>query len=278
MFVKIKKHYNIIKSLIKIRYKNRRQFRIFHHALNLGLEVMGDKESGLAWNDGNRFSKTLIIFLAKNLHRLQSVLILCKHGFAKDATPLLRSMFEELVDLRYMQADKKRIEDYFNYDTYIRLKLGKTLLAHGGNNVDRQRVEARNRELEKEWNKVKDKFTDRNGKIHNRWTCKSVAVVSAEVGLGEAYHIYFRYLSNYLHSSPISANDYVLGREGNNVVIGIGASPQLVREVLSTASTLFVDMLSIVNDEYKMKLDDELKSLTDQLTGDKTKYESELLD
>ena len=184
-------------------------------------------------------------------------------------------MFEELVDLKYMQADKKRIEDYFNYDTYIRLKLGRILLVHSGKGVDKQKVKTRNAELEKEWNKVKSKFMDKNGKVHKRCTCKSVADISTEVGLGEAYHYIFRYLSNYIHSSPVSANDYVLGREGDNVVIEIGASPQLIREVLPTASIFFVDMLSIVNDEYEMKLDDKLKSLADRLTGDKTKYESE---
>lgn len=273
--MKIQKYYNIITSLIRIRYKNRWQFRIFRRVLNLGLQVMGDKSNGLAWDDNNHFSKILLVFLAKNLHRLQSILILCKRGFAKDVIPLLRSMFEELVDLKYMQADKKRIEDYFNYDTYIRLKLGRTLLAHGGKGVDKEKIGVRNAELEKEWDKVKNKFTDKKGNVHKRWTCKSVADVSTEVGLGEAYHYIFGYLSNYIHSNPISANDYVLGREGDNVVIEIGASPQLVREVLPTASMFFVDMLSIVNDEYKMRLDDDLKSLADQLTGDKTKYESE---
>ena len=37
----------------------------------------------------------------------------------------------------YWYADKNRVEDYFNYDTYIRLKLGRTLLSHGGESVDR---------------------------------------------------------------------------------------------------------------------------------------------
>jgi hypothetical protein len=236
---------------------------------------MGDKTNGLAWDDNNHFSKILLVFLAKNLHRLQSILILCKRGFAKDAIPLLRSMFEELVDLKYMYVDKKRIEDYFNYDTYIRLKLGRILLDHGGKRVDKEKIKARNDELEKEWDKVKNKFIDKKGKVHRRWTCKGVADVSSEVGLGEAYLYIFGYLSNYIHSNAISANDYVLGRDGNNVVIEIGTSPQLVREVLPTASIFFVDILSIVNEEYKMNLDQDLKSLSDQLTGDKTRYEND---
>ncbi len=278
---RIFRQFNILNTEIRIRHKNRRQFRVFRQVLNLGLKVMGDKNNGLVWDDNNHFSKILLIFLAKNLHRLQSVLILCKKGFAKDAVPLLRVMFEELVDLKYMYADKKRIQDYFDYDTYLRLKLGRTLIDHGGESVDREKVKTRNAELEKEWNKVKSRFTyrthDQKEKVHKRWTCSGVREVSNAVGFGEAYEYIFGHLSHYIHSNPISANNYVLGRDGYNVVIGIGTSPQLVREVLPTASMFFVDMLKIVNDEYKMNLDAELKVLVDQLTSDKKKYEKDAI-
>ena len=59
------------------------------------------------------------------------------------------------------------------------------------------------------------------------------------------------------------------------MVTTIGASPLLVREALLTAGGYFFDMLSIVNDEYKMKIDENLKSLADQLIQERQNYENE---
>jgi len=221
---------------------------------------MENQNNGLIWDEDNHFGKVLIVCLAKNLHRLQSILILCKRGFAKDAIPLLRSMFEELVDLEYMNKNRMKVQDFLDYDYYSRLKLSNILSKIKDERIDSDKMQKRDKELNDDWNNVKKKFTKSNGKIHERWTCKNIREISEEIGLGESYLFVFGYLSNYIHSNSISASDYVLGKDKNNkVVLEIGTTPNFVKEVLSTASIFFISILGIIDDEYKMGLEKILK-------------------
>ena len=74
------------------------------------------------------------------------------------------------------------------------------------------------------------------------------------------YKIIFGYLSNYIHSNTITANDYVLGISiKSGVVLEMGTSPDLIEEVLHSTSALFIGVLSIANEEYKMGLEAILK-------------------
>lgn len=269
MFNTLKRLLNIVTTRHQIYLENRLLFKLLHTSLHLGRRVLENRDTEPVWDVGKPFSIISNIILAKNVHRLQSILILCKRGLAKDAIPLVRVMFEELVDLKYMHADKDRIQKYFQYDTYIRLKLGRTILEHTIVDVDIRRVEKRNIELQSIWDSVKYGFTDKKGKIHKRWTCKNVQQVSKEVGLMNEYHYLFGYLSNYIHSSPITANDYVLGRDEDDVVLTIGTSPEFVPGVLGTATGIFVDMLSLVNSEFTAGLDDDLNFIANALRKDK---------
>lgn len=250
-------------SLVLIWIRDRREFSVMRQTIRLARKVMKNQDNGLAWEENNHYSKVIIVFLVKNLHRLQSIQLLCRRGLAKDAVPLLRSMFEELADLNYMGADKKRVQDFVDYDTYQRYKIGKNLLTKTSENIDKERVKSRTNTLEQEWNKIKSRFTykssDGKERIFQRWTRENVRQICEQVGLGETYDYLFGYLSLYVHSSPISGDDFVLGRSGNTVVLTVGASPVLVAEILATSSGIYLDMLRTADKDFKMNLDESLK-------------------
>lgn len=257
--------------MMKLRIKGRREFSVAHKTYRLALSVMKNHSNGLEWDEGNNYSKVLIVFLVKNIHRLQSIILLCKHGLAKDAMPLMRGMFEELVDLNYMSANKMRVNDFIDYDTYQRHKLGSALINSKSEGIDRVRVTTRNNALDAEWNKIKHRFTykskDRKERIYKRWTRDDVRKISIEVGLGEMYEYLFALPSTYVHSGPIAADDYVLGKMGNDVVFAIGASPTLVSEVLATSSGMYLDMLRIADKDFNMGLDEQIKVVETMLNN-----------
>lgn len=257
-------------SLIRIWIKDRREFTVMRKTIRLARKVMKDQSNGLVWDESNHFSKIVIVFLVKNLHRLQSIKLLCSRGLAKDAVPLLRAMFEELADLNYMSADKSRVQDFVDYDTYQRYKLGKTLLGKESENINKEKVITRTSALESEWNKVKQRFTyqsnDGKSHIYKRWTRDNVRQICDVVGLGGMYDYLFGYLSLYVHSSPISADDFVLGKKGDSVVLVTGASPVLVAEVLATSSGIYLDMLRIGDKDFQMNLDKLIKPVEAELS------------
>ena len=257
---------------MRIRMNYRQPFRTFRMSLRVGMSVMGNRRNGLNWDENDNFSKVVIVILSKNIHRMQSIWLLCKAGLAKDAAPLLRAMFEELVDLKHMHSNRTLVNDYFDYSTYLRLKLGRALLLNPTTGVDVGRVQTKSKELEDEWKRIKPRFTYRTKKgeekEYDRWTRENVRQLSERVGLGGAYDYGFGYLSNYVHSNPLSADDFVLGRDGDNVVTEIGASPQFVPEVLGTATMYWVDMLAVANEAYKLNIDSKLEVLSERVKTD----------
>ncbi len=95
---------------ILIRLKYRKGFRVCDEAINLGRRMMSNRYSGMEWDHANNFSKVIIFVLAQNIHRLQSIRVLSAKGLAKDAIPLIRCMFEDFVDTKYMFSNKKRLK------------------------------------------------------------------------------------------------------------------------------------------------------------------------
>ena len=72
-------------------------------------------------------------------------------------------------------------------------------------------------------------------------------------------------MSNYTHLSSVVAGDYILGTNKNSVVVGIGTSEILIKEILPTVSGIFIDILKIVNDEYKMGFDPLIENLSERI-------------
>ena len=245
--------------LIRMRMANRNEFSVMQKTYNLAQKIMRDKNNNLIWDETDHFSKVIIVFLAKNLHRLQSIRLLCKRGLAKDALPLIRSMFEELVDLKHMAADKSRVQDYIDYDANTRYKLGKILEQYGGEGIDVPRLKKRIAELEQEWKKIENRYTykskDDKYRPFPRWTRENVSQLSESVGLGSMYGYLYGHISNYGHSNPMSADEFVQGKQGDNVVIEVGASEAFVPQVLATSSGMYLDMLRVANEERQMNLD-----------------------
>ena len=271
----IKKLAVSVRARIIIAHKYRKQFDICRQAINLADSFSQDPQKKLAWDEDDDLSKIILVSIARNVHRLESIIILCRRGFAKDAIPLVRSLFEELVDIKYMRADKTRVRDFLDYDVWQRVKLSKIAGAGLVTEAQKEKLEKRRKELLDSWLKIRERFLcGKEKKECNRWTKKDVRQVANEVKLGESYDYIFGYLSHYIHHSAITADEYVLGREGDKVALEVGATEKLVREVLPTASAMFVDLLSQANEEYSLGCDRQLQSLSEDLVKDKERYKT----
>lgn len=253
---------------VLIRWKYWRNFRNSKKVKQLAERIMTHER--VVWQENEDFSKTIIYFLARAFQRLQSIEVLCKKGFATDAIALSRALFEDLVNLKYMHKNKARVKDFVDYDRYERFYLGKILLA-GDKPIDRPRMEKRQVELEKEWEEVKDRFT-KNGRPYTRWSGKSLeAMCEGDQELSDQHFFAYQYFSKYVHPSLLNANDYILGKDGDTVVTQIGTADRLVPEVLDTSCHFFLQILDVVNDEYSIGLDAQLKSISNAIASLKLK-------
>lgn len=268
----MKRVFNIAKTLLVIRWKHRKDFAMLRRSIRLGEKMLSSKK--VAWIEDNDFSKIIIFVLAKNLQTARVIFLLCRSGLGQDALTSLRVMFESLVDFKYMYADKRRVQNYIDFDYYARIKSARILNSMSYQKIDNKKLETQKQKLEDHWNTIKHRFVRKasggNEVVCSRWSCKDLRAMATEVGLQESYDLLYVYVSAYVHSASGVVNDYVLGRDKNSVVIEVGTSETMIRENLPTAAAIFLDMLNIVNEEYKLGFDKDLTKLSEQWEKEKT--------
>ncbi len=248
---------------------------MLRQSVHLGKKILLTNK--VAWVENNDFSKIIIVVLAKNLQTTRAIFLLCRAGLGQDALTSLRVMFESLVDFKYMYTDKKRVQDYIDFDYHMRLKSGRIVERISDSRVDREKLKTKQRELEAHWQTIKHRFVrkraDGEEVMCNRWSCKDLRTMAVEVGLQGSYDLLYVYASDYVHSASGVANDYVLGRDKNGVVVEIGTSETMIGEVLPTAAAIFLDILNIVNEEYRLGFEKDLRKLSERWEKRKTQYQ-----
>ena len=272
---RIKRSWNTLKCLLIIQWKYRKDFSLLNKTIRLAEKMILSKK--IVWDDNDPFSKITISAMARNLQTTRAVRLLCRMGLGQDTLTQLRVMFEGIIDFGYMRANKTRIKDYIDFDLYYKLKMGRKLDKHKVE-VKQKEWEARQKELETEWNKVKSRFTYINHKgkevVCSRWSCKDLRTMAEEIDMGKAYDYFYTYASSFVHSMAASANDYVLGRDGDSMVVEVGTSETMVSEALHTAQATLIAILDIVNDEYKVGFNKEIEDLSPKLGKDDTMTKS----
>lgn len=252
---------------IKLRWKYRERFILHKKCILLGEKTLNRP---LVWKEQDNFSKLCICVLAVNLTRMQSIYALCRGGLTRDAIILLRVMFEDLMNLNYMREDKTRIQDFIDFYSRLRLDLCK-MLEEWDKISDPQKWKQERMKLQNLWDSVKQKFiyTDKNGKqrIFKDWRRgKNLEQISKELGAEEIYNPLYRYLSNYVHTTPIVFNDYVSGMDKNMLGVEPGVNEKFVPEAMRISSVLFLDvLLKAISQEYSLGIEKEIEKLVKKI-------------
>lgn len=216
-------------------------------------------QNAIVWHEEDDFSKTTILFTAKTVCRVQSIELLCKRGFAQDAILLLRAMLEDLITFKYIKKDKTRVKDFVDFDNLERLRLGEAILATpellSGHTLEKAR--RRQEELQNVWSSMKSRFT-RRGRTFTRFSGKRLKEMCETESDKKHYDFFYGYFSKYVHPSLLTADEYVLGIKGNEVVTQAGPNSRMVSEVLWSTTTYFMQLLGLISDEYNMGFSAEL--------------------
>lgn len=251
-------------SIIKSKFS--KQFNLVRKTVDLA-------ESMLRWDEEDDSKKLSIAFLTRSIQRIKAIESLCRFGFGQDSLLLTRALYEDLIDLKFIQQDETRVKSFLDYDSYERWQLGRLNLksVKQGAEVLAKALDA----MEQEWLKVSEKFRTKKG-FCSRWSCKSIEEESKQVGLEESYNIFYRFASKFVHPSSVSINSYVT-RDESGVNLWTGSSDQFIGENLNTAVSVLLDMLSTLNIQFKAKKDKEIQSLVKDLLEVKGKTINEFL-
>lgn len=207
----------------------------------------------------------ILYHFAKGINLLDAVRRLCQDGYAREAIPVARSLFNLYINLRWLtqgNKQKDRIEKFADFEALTKannclalIRYDKTL-STSEKKVLRRKHRARIKEVEKKYNVKKTK----SGKYPN-WN-PSIASMAEQTGLEADYRLTYARLSQTEHTDPESVREYLPEPTGDRVKAVVGPDETHTPVVLIDAIRYFLnikrDAASIL--DFKIS-DEEEKSL-----------------
>lgn len=217
-------------------------------------------------------SDYLVLGLSKLcLDRFEDVLILCTQGRGDGAMPLVRAMFESLVNASYIQAHPEKAEDFRRYLLVFIKKVQGHIERLNGKVLDEAHKKTVDDAL-----KV---YAGPDGKIpgpKNDWTEANLVDRAKDVGLGEyVVTAYYRPIE-IAHPSMIHVFSLSKDHDGQRLVFGNARefSREKVKEALATSHFLTIQVLILLHKTFG---NDELKPYIAQCSGDYSEAWSSVL-
>jgi len=200
---------------------------------------------------GSMYQQAALFLFTKSHKTFKAICLLCESNFIEDAGILLRSIFEILVNARYIaERPKERARLYLEYD-YIMKKKAFDI-------SDKRKWRADDiKDILSEYNRVKDNYPD---KWHWAGDSMTISKMAQEVGLSKHYETHYWVLSNLAHTTPRAAVSYLRVTEQGLLVGNLEGRDQLFR-VLRESCIYFLEIISINNSAFELGLEDKIDAV-----------------
>lgn len=212
-------------------------------------------------------SDSLVLVLSKlSFDRFEDILILCSQGRGDGAMPLLRAMFEGLVNASYIQANPEKAEDFRNYLFSFVLKVRGHMKRLNAKELDAEETKFIEDAL-----KLYAGIDGEIPKPKNDWAPVNFVDRATAVNLGEyvvpAYYI----AMETAHSSMIHVYSQSKSKDGQRFIFG-GAeefSQRKVKEALTVSHKLAIEIVALLHKTFG---NDDLESYIEQCHADYSSF------
>ena len=146
--------------------------------------------------------------LAKQINQtvansMESVLLLVSNACGVDALRLARTMFEAAVVLHYLDSHPRLVEDFIDYQCVIRKKHNDyrlTLPLDKAPSLAPEKIA----EMESNYQRVKHRFINKNGRVRNSWCKANLREMAKEVNAESIYGGLYPFGSSMTHTDILS--------------------------------------------------------------------------
>jgi hypothetical protein len=242
------KKYSPLHVRLIIAYKYRNLNRISRE-----LEILGEKViSSISWNQGEFEFFTVNLF-ARNLHKVRSINLLLRSGLSADVWPLYRSLIESSLEYDYLVRCPEKLDIYYEYSIYLDIK-----------KIERRRSakklspeeNALLTKLKVEWEKRKNKFQNRHGKLRESWRDVNLQEIAKQAGMEDVYLLGYREANDYVHSNSNLMVKFIAGKADDGLYLRVG--PVVDRNDLNSlwplTGLMYLHMLMLADDKFNLGL------------------------
>ena len=177
----------------------------------------------------------------------------CNEGRGDIARLLLRSLFESYINAKYILKHQKG-EEFLDYRVAARKKFFESYerkFPHSPLLTPEYRIFKRN--LEEMFERVWDRYTDKNGKIRNRWSKYDLRAMAENVGESLTYDYIMAIYSAYVHCDVEGLSRFVRNND-NEVIFDNSPAVQDIEEFLLLGSIFFKDIVVVWAGACKAKV------------------------
>ncbi len=228
------------------------------------LTVAGKHFNNFTAPSKTRKTDILLALVAKAIRSHSATVILCKSGYGMEADCIVRSMFEDLVNLTYILNEIKRETRARRYIEHIQVQ--QFFMLEYTKNKRRFKNEFPE-DIYQAKLKAKNRFYKRYKRPHEyKWSGYSFEKLCKKTGCKWEYDVFYNLASQHAHSQPIVLNQLVSARIDD--VTTFSAGPQtkgqennligafdMLRRIMEVAARYFgnkelVDELGRLKDEF----------------------------
>lgn len=208
----------------------------------------------------------LVYFFHKGWKTVQSIFLLCKHGFGQDADILLRSLLELMINQQYISHDPSRRATLFCEYSYMEKKEFERVLRRFAqeNPADTtvRRILATKPKDQAEEEEIEYRRVMNNYPNKNNWADLSMSRMASATKMSFQYILY-KIFSRVTHPSSEGVNAYInADRDGLKCV---NSPAEGTDRTIWTALMYFSRVLAEVDKTFELKLDTEISKLDHEL-------------
>lgn len=168
----------------KVYSEHKSRFDALGDLIQLGNEMIGTAEVSSSTSVQN-----VICALARGtVSGASEARVLCGNGCGAGAMKVVRGMFESRWIAEYLCRNPDDVQDYLDFSKVLLWRrvcwLQKSNLNHA-NRISPDQL----KKVETDLNQVKDRFTDKAGRLRTTWSKKSIREMAEEIGQKDAYNL-----------------------------------------------------------------------------------------
>jgi len=179
-------------------------------------EDLKDQITGKMIENDEQTACTGIFF--KSQQTIISILILCNEGNRNDAGMLLRSLYENYIQNRYIIKHKKGLE-FLNYlsparKIYFNLDYTKELLQKSLNDEQYEKIE---NEINRRFEEVKSDYLTKNGKIRDKWSNVSLKDMAIDLDECRRHDFIMKTFSADVHCDIFGIKEMIISERTSTI-------------------------------------------------------------
>jgi hypothetical protein len=184
-----------------------------------------------------------------------ALVVLGLNGYGHDAMRITRSMFETMVNAKYIKLHPEEVEDYLDFHLVRKMETYEYFKKYAPGELA-DIPEEKVRGLMVEFEAIKGRFMNKNGQLRKTWCRTGFRTCAEAVGLAEYYPTFYAEASDFEHGN-IQA---VIGQTEESLVIAAAPSLGSMNKALEIGHLSVIGILGVLNDVATLGFDEDMKT------------------